>query len=125
MLYGALKEMLPSMVNKETQADVAVMIAKAIQKECENLCAEVISQVNDAIDLQHQLYLMMKDDEQLRNADLPIWLSLKIKFKKITTATSCRPSAIHARDHDHYQDDDSRLKGENSAKRQKMLEYGT
>ncbi|GKC97653.1 hypothetical protein Tco_1167928 [Tanacetum coccineum] len=72
MLYEALKEMLPLMVNKEVnkiakttvpiyvaiglllerqkiQDDVAAMISKAIQKDRDNLYAEVISQVNDAI----------------------------------------------------------------------------
>ncbi|GKD72846.1 hypothetical protein Tco_1331128 [Tanacetum coccineum] len=90
----------------KTQADVAAMIVEAIQKERDNLRAEVISQVNDAIanyippqvdsflqdymsnnilhvhptqparlsahDLQHQLYLMIKDDKQLHNSDLPL-----------------------------------------------------
>ncbi|GJZ73012.1 hypothetical protein Tco_0637158 [Tanacetum coccineum] len=180
MLYKALKEILPSMVNKEvdkiakmtvpiyvakglllerqkTQADIATMIAEAIQKEHDNLRVEVISHVNDAIanhipahvdsflrdymtnnilhvhptqntksnaqDLQYQLYLMMRNDEQLCNADLVIWLSLKIKFEKITTATACRPSAIRPRDHDDYQDDDARPEGENSAKRQKTFKH--
>ncbi|GKE51453.1 hypothetical protein Tco_1486609, partial [Tanacetum coccineum] len=110
MLYEALKEMLPLMVNKEVNkiakmtvpiyvaegllldrqknhVDVTSMIVEAIQKERDNLRAGVIS-----------------DDEQLRNADLAIWLSLKIKFEKITTAIACRPSATRPRDHDdaHY-----------------------
>ncbi|GJS57093.1 hypothetical protein Tco_0651877 [Tanacetum coccineum] len=108
MLYEALKEMLPLMFNKE-----------AIQKECENLCAEVISQVNDVI----ANHIPPRVDSFLWD-----YMSnniLHITFEKITAATSCRPSAIRPRDHDNYQDDDSRPKGENSAKRQKMLEYGT
>ncbi|GKC25629.1 hypothetical protein Tco_1027779 [Tanacetum coccineum] len=68
---------------------------------------------------------MIKDDEQLRNADLAIWLSLKIKFEKITTATPCRPSAIHRRDHEDHQDDDAHPEGESSAKRHKTSELGT
>ncbi|GKA51106.1 hypothetical protein Tco_0744302 [Tanacetum coccineum] len=130
---------------QKTQANIAIMNAEAIQKEHENLRAEVISQVNDSIanyippqvdsflrdymsnnilhvhptqpsclsaqDLQHQLYLMMKDDEQLCNADLPIWLSLKIKFEKITTTTSCQTYAIRPRDHDDNQDDDAPPEG--------------
>ncbi|GKA92685.1 hypothetical protein Tco_0814610 [Tanacetum coccineum] len=101
---------------QKTQANVTTMIAEAIQKEHDNLRAEVILQVNDAItnqipsqadsflrdymsnnilhvhptqttkvnaqDLQYQLYLMMRDDEQLRNADLAIWLSLKISLRR-------------------------------------------
>ncbi|GJR61109.1 hypothetical protein Tco_1503271 [Tanacetum coccineum] len=76
---------------QKTQADIEAMIAEAIQNERDNLRAKMISQL--------QLYLMMRDDEQLRNADLAIWLSLKIKFEKITTATACRPSAIRLRDY--------------------------
>ncbi|GJR78443.1 hypothetical protein Tco_0149228 [Tanacetum coccineum] len=37
-------------------------------------------------DLQYQLYLIMKDDEKLRNDDL--WWSLKIKFEKPATPTA-------------------------------------
>ncbi|GJY98687.1 hypothetical protein Tco_0516117 [Tanacetum coccineum] len=98
MLYQALKEILPSMVN-----DV----------------------VANHIPLQYPLYLTMKNDEQLQNKDLPIWLSLKIKFKKITTATPYRTSAIRPRDHEDHQDDDARPEGESSTKRQKTSEYGT
>nr|GEX54063.1 hypothetical protein [Tanacetum cinerariifolium] len=74
---------------------------------------------------QYQLYLTMKNDEQLKQQDLSIWLSLKLKFQGITAATTCRPSAICIRDHNDYQDDDARLKGESSAKRQKTSEYET
>ncbi|GJR18803.1 hypothetical protein Tco_0967330 [Tanacetum coccineum] len=115
MLYESLKEMLPSMVNKEvnniakmtvpiyvvegllldrqeTQADVAALIAEAIQKECKNLRAK---------------------------------LSLKIKFEKITTTTPCRTYVILPRDHEDHQDNDSRPERESSVKRQKTSEYGT
>ncbi|GKD18791.1 hypothetical protein Tco_1207949 [Tanacetum coccineum] len=72
MLYQALKEMLPSMVNKEVNKiaktivpvyvveglllerqkhkdDVAAMIVEAIQKERQTHRVEVISQVNDVV----------------------------------------------------------------------------
>ncbi|GKD44760.1 hypothetical protein Tco_1269405, partial [Tanacetum coccineum] len=67
----------------------------------------------------------MKNDEQLQQQALRIWLSLKIKFEGITVATACHLSAIRSRDYDNYQDDDARPEGENSAKRQKTSEYGT
>nr|GEX20833.1 hypothetical protein [Tanacetum cinerariifolium] len=67
----------------------------------------------------------MKNNEQLKQQDLSIWLSLKLKFQGITAAITCRPSAICIRDHNDYQDDDARLKGESSAKRQKTSEYET
>ncbi|GJY66627.1 hypothetical protein Tco_0468865 [Tanacetum coccineum] len=74
---------------------------------------------------QYQLYLTMKNDEQLQQQDLPIWLSLKIKFEGITTATTCHPSAIRTRDHDDYQDDDARPEGKSYAKRKKTSKNGT
>ncbi|GJY36359.1 hypothetical protein Tco_0421737 [Tanacetum coccineum] len=67
----------------------------------------------------------MKNNEQLQQADLPISLSLKIKFEGIIVATACRPSAILTRYHDDYQDDDDHPEGESSAKRQKTSECGT
>nr|GFC97317.1 hypothetical protein [Tanacetum cinerariifolium] len=49
----------------------------------------------------------------------------EIKFKKITTTTACRTSAIRPRDHDDYQDDDAHHEGENSTKRHKVSEHET
>ncbi|GKA52347.1 hypothetical protein Tco_0745543 [Tanacetum coccineum] len=125
MLYQALKEMIPSMVNKEVKKiakrtvpvyvveglllerqkykdDVVAMIVVAIRKERQTLHAEVIYQVNDVV-ANH----------------------IPSQFEGITFATACRPSAIRTRDHDDYQDDDARPEGESSAKRYKTFEYGT
>ncbi|GKE47223.1 hypothetical protein Tco_1478481 [Tanacetum coccineum] len=49
--------------------------------------------------LQQQLYLKMKDDEQARNVNLPIWIAL-----------------MHKYDHKDHLDDDARPEGESSAK---------
>ncbi|GJW67712.1 hypothetical protein Tco_0122136 [Tanacetum coccineum] len=59
------------------------------------------------------------------SADKEKLKELTIKFEKITTATTCRPSAIHPRDHEDHQDNDAHPERENSAKRQKMTKYGT
>ncbi|GKA30863.1 hypothetical protein Tco_0717168 [Tanacetum coccineum] len=67
----------------------------------------------------------MKNNEQLQQANLPISLSLKIKFEGIIVATACRPSAILTRYHGDYQNDDARPEGESSAKRQKTSKCGT
>ncbi|GKC68139.1 hypothetical protein Tco_1100737, partial [Tanacetum coccineum] len=140
--------MIPLMVNKEVntiaKATIPVCVAEGVDDAIDNhIPPQVDSLLRDymtinilhvhpiqtekanAQDLQHQRYLMMRDDEQLRNVDLAIWLSPKIKFEKITTATACRPFAIRPRDHDDYQDDDAHLEGENSAKRQKTSEHRT
>ncbi|GJU78802.1 hypothetical protein Tco_1275872 [Tanacetum coccineum] len=67
----------------------------------------------------------MRDNPQLQQDDLPIWLALKYKFERLYVATTpCRPSTVHPRDHDDPHDD-AHSKGENSAKRQKTSEHGT
>ncbi|GJU34324.1 hypothetical protein Tco_1182678 [Tanacetum coccineum] len=77
-------------------------------------------------DLQHQLCLKMKDDEQARDADLAIWLSLRIKFEKhVPLVEPCRVDAIRTRDHEDHHDDDACPEGESSAKRQKTYEHET
>ncbi|GJS03044.1 hypothetical protein Tco_0319552 [Tanacetum coccineum] len=56
-------------------------------------------------DLQHQLYLKMKDDEQAQQADISIFVVVR-------------------RDHEHHHDDDARPEGESSAKIQRIFELG-
>ncbi|GKE19041.1 hypothetical protein Tco_1426618, partial [Tanacetum coccineum] len=66
----------------------------------------------------------MKDNPQLQQDDLPIWLALKYKYKRLHMATTpCRPSAVRPRDQDDPHDD-AHPEGENSAKRQKTSEHG-
>ncbi|GJX60946.1 hypothetical protein Tco_0292336 [Tanacetum coccineum] len=63
----------------------------------------------------------MKDNHQLQQDYLPIWLALRYKFERLHVSnTPCRPSVIRPRDHD-----DPHPKGENSAKRQKTSKHGT
>ncbi|GJR82669.1 hypothetical protein Tco_0153454 [Tanacetum coccineum] len=74
---------------------------------------------------QHQLYLIMRDNPQLQQDNLPNWLALKYEFEKLHMATiPCRPSAVRPRDQDDPHDD-AHPKGENSTKRQKTSEHGT
>ncbi|GJS80656.1 hypothetical protein Tco_0730537 [Tanacetum coccineum] len=70
------------------------------------------------LDLQHQLYLKMKDDEQAQQADISIWLSLKIKFERSTPLLeTCRAATVCTRNHDDHHDDDAYPEEESSAKR--------
>ncbi|GKB53490.1 hypothetical protein Tco_0904243 [Tanacetum coccineum] len=81
------------------------------------------SQTSSVLDQQYQLYLAMKADPQLQQQDIAIWLALQIKFERNTVSqTACRSSAIRPRDQDDPHDD-THPEGENSAKRQKTLEY--
>ncbi|GJX42995.1 hypothetical protein Tco_0259671 [Tanacetum coccineum] len=74
---------------------------------------------------QQQLYLTMRDNPQLLQDNLPIWLALKYKFKRLHVATTpYRPSSIHPRDQDDPHDD-AHPEGENGAKKQKTSEHGT
>ncbi|GJR29903.1 hypothetical protein Tco_1106135 [Tanacetum coccineum] len=74
---------------------------------------------------QYQLYLTMRDNPQLQQDELPIWLALKYKFERFHVSdTPCRTSAVHPRDQDDPHDD-AHPKGENSAKMQKTSEHGT
>ncbi|GJW45070.1 hypothetical protein Tco_0073869, partial [Tanacetum coccineum] len=67
---------------------------------------------SSAQDLQYQLYLKMKDDEQVRNADLSIWWSLKIKFEKPKPHVApCRLDVVRTRDHEDHHHDDARPEG--------------
>ncbi|GJR79805.1 hypothetical protein Tco_0150590 [Tanacetum coccineum] len=73
-----------------TQADVAAMVDEAVQKKRDNLRTEIT----------------LQDDEKLRNDDLSIWWSLKIKFEKTApSAAPCKIVAILPRDHDDHHDD--------------------
>ncbi|GKC08477.1 hypothetical protein Tco_1000087 [Tanacetum coccineum] len=70
---------------------------------------------------QYQLNLTMKDNPQLQHDDIPIWLALKYKFKRLHMSdTSCRHSAVRPRDQDDPHDD-AHHEGENSAKGQKTV----
>ncbi|GJV02642.1 hypothetical protein Tco_1336211 [Tanacetum coccineum] len=122
---------------QKTQVDVAAMIDEVMQKERENLRAEITSQVNNVIantiPLQVDTFLrnymsnniLHVHPTQLRANDFSIWWSLKIKFEKSAPAAApCRTAAIHPKDHDDHQDD-AHPEGENSAKKQKMFEHRT
>ncbi|GKE83109.1 hypothetical protein Tco_1553109 [Tanacetum coccineum] len=65
----------------------------------------------------------MKNDPQLQQQDIAIWLALQMKFENLQVQqTTCRPSAVCLRDQDDPHDD-ALPKGENSAKRQKTSQY--
>ncbi|GJU16014.1 hypothetical protein Tco_1143980 [Tanacetum coccineum] len=72
---------------------------------------------------QYQLYLLMKNNPQLQQQDIAIWLALQMKFETLQVPqTTCRTSAVRPRDQDDPHDD-APPEGENSAKRQITSEY--
>ncbi|GJX51613.1 retrovirus-related pol polyprotein from transposon TNT 1-94 [Tanacetum coccineum] len=111
-LQEIIEESLSTM---QSQADAAKMIADAIQSYFG--CAPDSSHTTSVQEQQQQLYLTIRDNPQLQQDDLPIWLALKYKFERLHVATTpCRPSTIRLRDQDDPHDD-AHPEGENSAKR--------
>ncbi|GJT90421.1 hypothetical protein Tco_1079266 [Tanacetum coccineum] len=112
-LYDVLVESLPTMLDKhikeqvtkqvpeQVQDQVLVYVAEALilerqknKEEMEKMIAKAILQ-DFVPEQQYQLYLSMKDDPQLQQQDIAIWLALQMKFERL----------------------------QNSAKRQKTSEY--
>ncbi|GKE91375.1 hypothetical protein Tco_1572470 [Tanacetum coccineum] len=81
------------------------------------------SQTLSVPEQQYQLYLFMKNDPQLQQQYIAIWLALQMKFENLQVPqTTCRPSAVRPRDQDDPYDD-AHPEGENHTKRQKTSEY--
>nr|GEW29785.1 hypothetical protein [Tanacetum cinerariifolium] len=81
------------------------------------------SQTTSIPEQQYQLYLSMKDDPQLHQQDIAIWLALQMKFGILQVPqTTCRTFAICPRNQDDPHDD-AHLEVENSANQQKTSEY--
>nr|GEU93690.1 integrase, catalytic region, zinc finger, CCHC-type, peptidase aspartic, catalytic [Tanacetum cinerariifolium] len=80
-------------------------------------------QTNSVPEQQYQLYLTMKDDPQLQQQDIAIWLALQMKFERLQIPqTTCKTPVVRPRDQDDPHDD-AHPEGENSAKQQKTSEY--
>ncbi|GJS16771.1 hypothetical protein Tco_0411243 [Tanacetum coccineum] len=115
------------MERKQNQANVAKMIADAIQQE---YFGQRLLRKSTMLSLTIFLLMLIHRsgityNPQLQHDNLPIWLALKIKFKGLTTSnTPCRSSAIHLIDQDDPHED-AHHKGENSAKKQKTSEHRT
>ncbi|GJT09291.1 hypothetical protein Tco_0856333 [Tanacetum coccineum] len=120
------------------QAEISLQIQKAIDNQIPSqvdasvrsyMSGHILhvhpvqSQTQSVPEQQYQLYLFMKNDPQLQQQDIAIWLALQMKFENLQVQqTTCRPSAVRPRDQDDPHDD-AHPEGENSAKRQKTSEY--
>ncbi|GKC24562.1 hypothetical protein Tco_1026712 [Tanacetum coccineum] len=96
-------------LNKQkTHTDMATLIVEAVPKERHTLQVELSMQVtNDVTNV------------------VPSQWSLNIKFEKPTPPVApCRIATVHNRGHEDHHDDDARLEGESSAKRQRASEHG-
>nr|GEU97196.1 hypothetical protein [Tanacetum cinerariifolium] len=122
-LQDIMMESLPKMVDERIKqilhTQVPLHVAQGIILEREKSQAEVDSLIRiymsghvlhvhptqailtSAQEQQHQLYLTMKDNPQLQQYDLPIWLALKYKFERLHMATTlCRPFVVCLGDQD-------------------------
>ncbi|GJV26504.1 hypothetical protein Tco_1379199 [Tanacetum coccineum] len=129
-LQDVMVESLPLMVDKHIKEQVTQQVLEQVDTSVRSYMSGHILYVHpaqpttsSAQEQQYQLYLSMKDDLQLQQEDIAIWLALKMKFERLQVpATTCRTPAVRPRDQD-YPHDDAHPEGENSAKRQKMSKY--
>ncbi|GKB67291.1 hypothetical protein Tco_0928703 [Tanacetum coccineum] len=119
---------------EQNKEETDKMIVKAMLQELDESVRNYMSghilhvhpaqpQTTSVPEQQYQLYLLMKNNPQLQQHDIAIWMALQMKFETLQVPqTTCRTFAIRPRDQDDPHDD-APLKGENSAKRQKTPEY--
>ncbi|GJS58645.1 hypothetical protein Tco_0653429 [Tanacetum coccineum] len=123
-LQEVMEESLPKMVDERvkelTKKQVPLYVTEGLIMEREKSQMDVAKMIADAIQLIHQSRIIC----QLHHDDIPIWLALKYKFKRLHVATTlCRPSAVRPRDQDDPYDD-AHPEGENSAKRYQIFTKG-
>ncbi|GKB68004.1 retrovirus-related pol polyprotein from transposon TNT 1-94 [Tanacetum coccineum] len=122
------------MERQKAKEEMERLIAKAILQELDASVRSymsrhilhvhpALSQTSSILEQQYQLYLARKDDPQLQQQDIAIWLALQMKFKRnMVLQTACRTPVVRPRDQDDPHDD-AYPKGENSVKRQKTSKY--
>ncbi|GJS97854.1 hypothetical protein Tco_0804822 [Tanacetum coccineum] len=105
-LQEVMQESLPSI--QKMQAEVAQIVADAIQKERENLLAKITSQINNAISNHIPSQVDSSVRSYMSNHVLHVHptQASKIKFEGLTaTNTLCRSYVIRLRDQDDHHDD--------------------
>ncbi|GJX26314.1 hypothetical protein Tco_0232610, partial [Tanacetum coccineum] len=135
MVDKHIKEQVEKQVPKHVKVQVLVYVAKGLllerqqnKEETDKMIAKAMlqepqPQTTSVPEQQYQLYLSIKNNPQLQQQDIAIWLALQMKFETPQVPqTTCRTSAVHPRDQDDPHDD-APPEGENSAKRQKTFEY--
>ncbi|GJV51830.1 hypothetical protein Tco_1447571 [Tanacetum coccineum] len=106
---------------QKIQADVAVMIVEVVQKERENLQAEITLQVTNDIANSIPPYV----GSFFRNYMSNNILHVRPTQVAVSSARDLQTVIVRTRDHEDHLNDDSRPEGESNAKRQKISEYGT
>ncbi|GJY67842.1 hypothetical protein Tco_0470824 [Tanacetum coccineum] len=138
MVEGLENVIDDSLHPRNIQAEISSQIQKAIDNQIPSqVDASVRSYMSGHIlhvhpaqsqtlsvpEQQYQLYLFMKNDPQLQQQDIAIWLALQMKFENLQVLqTTCSFSAVRQRDQNDPHAD-AHPEGENSAKRQKTSKY--
>ncbi|GJR09584.1 hypothetical protein Tco_0792236 [Tanacetum coccineum] len=144
MVDKHIKEQVAKRVPEQIKVQVPVYVAKGLllerhqnKEENDKMIAKAINYMSGHIlhvhpsqpqttsvpEKQYQLYLLMKNNPQLQQQDIAIWMALQMKFETLQVPqTTCRTSAVRPRDQDDPHDD-APPEEENSAKRQKTSEY--
>ncbi|GJS60093.1 hypothetical protein Tco_0654877 [Tanacetum coccineum] len=114
---------LSSQVSYDIASNVPLQVDAFLKNYMNNTILHVhptLSISSSIPDLQHQLYLQMRDDEQAQHVDFAVWIALKYKYKK--PSSHVEPYGVDAfrrQDHEDHYDDDARPEGEISAKKQR------
>nr|GEZ77018.1 hypothetical protein [Tanacetum cinerariifolium] len=135
-LHEAMADSLPTMVDKHIKEQVQQQVPEqqAISNDIPSqvdasvrsyLSGQILHvypaqpQTTSVLEQQYQLYFSMKDDPQLQQQDIAIWLALQMKFERLQVSQiTCRTPAVRPRDQDDPHDD-AHPEGENSAKQHK------
>nr|GEV09208.1 retrovirus-related Pol polyprotein from transposon TNT 1-94 [Tanacetum cinerariifolium] len=113
-LHEAMVESLPTMVDKHVKEQVQNYFSGHILH-----VHPAQPQTTSLPEQQYQLYLSMKDNPQLQQQDIAIWLALQMKFEILRVPhTTCRTYVVRPIDQDDPHDD-AHPEGENKEKRQK------
>ncbi|GJU38407.1 hypothetical protein Tco_1191364 [Tanacetum coccineum] len=124
--HGNIQAQISSQIHKAINDSIPSQVYASVRSYMSGHILHVHpaqSQTASVLKQQYQLYLAMKADPQMQQQDIAIWLALQMKFERTQVPqTACRPSAVRLRDQEDPHDD-AYPEGENSAKRQKTLEY--
>ncbi|GKA07826.1 hypothetical protein Tco_0687050 [Tanacetum coccineum] len=109
-LQEVMVESLPTMVDTHIKEQVKKQVPEQIPSQVDASVRSYMSghilhvhpaqsQTLSVPEQQYQLYLSMKNDPQLQQQDIAIWLALQMKFENLQVPqTTCRPSAVRPRD---------------------------
>nr|GEU60193.1 copia protein [Tanacetum cinerariifolium] len=123
-LHEAMANSLPTMVYKHIKEQVQQQVPEQeLFVRTYSSCSSSTTTNNLCTITTISTVSSMKDDPQLQQQDIAIWLALQMKFERLQIPqTTCRTPAVRPRDKDDPHDD-AHPEGENSVKRQKTSKY--